>query len=262
MFNSVCSQILDNFLYLGSDVVAKDYDKLKENGITHVINCAADYSADYHKEKGVKYLSFHLKDHVRENIESVFYEAIEFMQKAKEEGGRVYVHCVQGISRSSTICLCYMIFTNKITLENGLAFVRQQRQIANPNTTFMVQLIWFYKRLYDTKFDTLPVSPRVFLVSSHQPEDPYKISCRLVMENFYNGEMSKKLDPRAVFIVQSENQPVYIWQGGSVPPGSMAPYMNEALKYIKLLQAHEKANSKVVTIEQGSEPSDFWQLFF
>ncbi len=80
MFNGVCSVVLDNFLYLGSDTVAKDYKLLKENGITHVINCAADYSANYHQEQGMKYLPFHLKDHVRENIESVFYEAIEYMQ--------------------------------------------------------------------------------------------------------------------------------------------------------------------------------------
>lgn len=78
MFNHVCSCILDEFMYLGSDNVAKDYNKLKDNGITHVINCAADYSADYHLDKGLKYLSFHLKDHVRENIESVFYEVIDF----------------------------------------------------------------------------------------------------------------------------------------------------------------------------------------
>ena len=53
MFNQVCSPIIDNFLYLGSDNVAKDLNKLKENGITHVINCAADYSADYHIDKGI-----------------------------------------------------------------------------------------------------------------------------------------------------------------------------------------------------------------
>jgi len=109
MFNKVCSMILDDFLYLGSDIVAKDLDKLKESGITHVINCAADYSANYHEQNGIKYLPFHLKDHVRENIECCFYEVIEFMQQAKKENGRVYVHCVQGISRSTTMCLCYMI---------------------------------------------------------------------------------------------------------------------------------------------------------
>ena len=201
---------------------------LKENGITHVINCAADYSADYHKDKGIKYLSFHLKDHVRENIECNFYEVIDFMSNAKKDGGRVFVHCVQGISRSTTMCLCYMIFTQKTTLENGLKYIRERRQIANPNMTFMAQLIWFHKRLFDTH-DTIPVSPRVFLVSSNQPEDPFKISCRLLMDNLYLGEPSKKLDPRAMFIVQgSKSVPLYIWQGGNIPQGNISVYKNYA----------------------------------
>ena len=155
MFNGVCSEVLDGLLYLGSDVVARDYEKLNENGITHVINCAADYSADYHLDKGIKYLSLHLKDHVRENIESVFYEAIDFINDAKSKNGRVYVHCVQGISRSTTICLSYMIFTDKITMEEGLQHIRSRRQIANPNMTFLSQLIWFQRRLYGDANDPL-----------------------------------------------------------------------------------------------------------
>ena len=111
MFNHVCSPVIDGFIYLGSDNVAKDYEKLRENGITHVINCAADYSANYHADRGMIYLPFHLKDHVRENIESVFYEVIDFFEKAKAANGRVYVHCVQGISRSTTMILAYLIFS-------------------------------------------------------------------------------------------------------------------------------------------------------
>jgi len=94
MYNTQCSMILDEFLYLGGDLVAKDLEKLKENGITHVINCAADYSANYCEKDGIKYLPFHLKDHVRENIECCFYEVIDFMETAKKEKGRVYIHCV------------------------------------------------------------------------------------------------------------------------------------------------------------------------
>jgi protein-tyrosine phosphatase len=75
----------------------------------------------------MKYLSFHLKDHVRENIECCFYEVIKFIEGAKKEGGRVYVHCVQGISRSTTMILCYMIFTQKITLDEGLKYIRERR---------------------------------------------------------------------------------------------------------------------------------------
>jgi len=72
--------VLDKFLYLGSDVVARDYEKLTANGITHVVNSAADYSANYHEDKGINYLPLHLRDHVRENIECCFYDTIHFMQ--------------------------------------------------------------------------------------------------------------------------------------------------------------------------------------
>ena len=262
MFNGVCSMILDNFVYLGSDIVAQDYEKLKQNGITHVINCAADYSANYHEQKGVKYLSFHLKDHVRENIECCFYEVIKFIEGAKKEGGRVYVHCVQGISRSTTMILCYMIFTQKITLDDGLKYIRERRQIANPNMTFMAQLIWWHKRLFGSSMENIPVSPRVFLVSSHQPEDPYKISCRILMDNLYHGEKTKKLDPRAVFIIQGSTDPLYIWQGANVPSGNIEPYINQAKSYIKNLQQYERASQEVQIIHQGSEDDKFWGLFF
>jgi len=62
------------------------------------------------------------------------------------------------------------------------------------------------------------------------------------MDNMYLGEKCKKLDPRAVFIVQAchkdsgSNHPIYIWQGGNVPDGNLTPYMTEARKYIKNLQ--------------------------
>ena len=39
-------------------------------------------------------MAFHLKDHVRESIECVFYEAIFFIEEAKKKGGKIYIHCV------------------------------------------------------------------------------------------------------------------------------------------------------------------------
>lgn len=48
-----CSEIIDDFLYLGSDIVAKDREIFERVGITHVVNCVADYSDDYFKAEGV-----------------------------------------------------------------------------------------------------------------------------------------------------------------------------------------------------------------
>ena len=75
-YKRVCSEIIDGFLYLGGDLVARDAEVFENIGITHVVNCAADYSDDYHKSKGVNYKSYHLKDHVQEDIACVFYDAV------------------------------------------------------------------------------------------------------------------------------------------------------------------------------------------
>jgi hypothetical protein len=47
--------------------------------------------------------------------------------------------------------------------------------------TFIAQLICFYKRLYEKSFESVPVSPRVFVVSSHEIEDPERIVARMVI---------------------------------------------------------------------------------
>lgn len=105
--------------------------------------------------------------------------------------------------------------------------------------------------------------PRVFLVSSHQPEDPYKISCQLLLKNLFDGMMPQlKLDPRAMLIVQGPpSSPIYIWQGAQLPSGNFDPYLSQARKHISLLQQHEGANkSQPIIVKQGQEPADFWKV--
>jgi protein-tyrosine phosphatase len=88
------------------------------------------------------------------------------------------VHCIQGISRSVTFVIAYLIFTNGYDYKKAEAFVKERRGIACPNNGFMVELIQFYKRLHE-KYESLP-SPRVFLVSYHCQETPELITARMV----------------------------------------------------------------------------------
>ncbi len=107
-YKAIISEIVENFIYLGSDFIAQDKDTLKKTGITHIINCSGDWSKNYY-EGEFEYKRYHLKDHPIENIECVFYDAIEFIERCQAENGKVYVHCVQGISRSATIIMSYLI---------------------------------------------------------------------------------------------------------------------------------------------------------
>ena len=139
----VCSEVIDGFMWLGSDLIARDEQTLAAIGITHVVNCAADYSQNYLSKQGVKYKSYHLKDHVREDIQCVFYDAIDYISQARRQNGKVYVHCVQGISRSATIVLAYKIFSEKCTYEDAEAVLKDRRSCVNPNMTFILQLKQF-----------------------------------------------------------------------------------------------------------------------
>ena len=79
-------------------------------------------------------------------------------------------------------------------------FAKKKRGVANPNAGFGVQLIFFYKRLFETYAD-FPYNPRVFVLGSHELEDPGRIVCRMIFEPLYKDKTELCLDPRGIFVI-------------------------------------------------------------
>jgi protein-tyrosine phosphatase len=248
-----CNEVIPG-LYVAGEKIAYNYQKLKEVGITHVINCAGDVCENKFKSE-LDYLTYYLKDHRTENIECVFYETIRYIENALQNNGKVLVHCVQGVSRSVTICIAYLLYTNRCTYEEGFNMVRKSRGVASPNMGFILQLMQFEKRLKNI----LEV-PRIFSIGSHQKETPQLIVARLLLENLYTVKNPKCLDPRSVFIIQLENK-IYLWIGNQIHGPNVELYMKCADEYIKVLQEQEKAPTDVVVVECEKEPADFWSIW-
>ncbi|XP_030649978.1 dual specificity protein phosphatase 1 [Chanos chanos] len=129
------------FLYLGSAYHASRKDMLDMLGITALINVSAN--CPNHFEDHYQYKSIPVEDNHKADISSWFNEAIEFIDSVRNKGGRVFVHCQAGISRSATICLAYLMRTNRVKLEEAFEFVKQRRSIISPNFSFMGQLLQF-----------------------------------------------------------------------------------------------------------------------
>ncbi|XP_053735116.1 dual specificity protein phosphatase 1 [Synchiropus splendidus] len=129
------------FLYLGSAYHASRKDMLDMLGITALINVSAN--CPNHFEDSYVYKSIPVEDNHKADISSWFNEAIEFIDSVKNKGGRVFVHCQAGISRSATICLAYLMRTNRVKLDEAFEFVKQRRSIISPNFSFMGQLLQF-----------------------------------------------------------------------------------------------------------------------
>lgn len=213
LYTNKCSPIIKDFLYIGSDLVAQNKEILQANKITHIINCAADYCDNYFPTD-FKYKKYYLKDSVQEDIECCFYDTISFIKAAEAEGGRVFIHCIQGVSRSATLCISYLIFDKQMNHQTAFSIVQKERPIANPNMIFNVQLIWWHMRLYQD-YSALPVSPRVYAIGSHEKEQPMFVVARLLMEHLYIKSEGKSLDQRGMFIIQTEKK-IIIWIGNEL----------------------------------------------
>lgn len=129
------------FLYLGSAYHACRQDYLSDLGITALLNVSRRDSRPTKGQYHYKWIP--VEDSHRADISSHFQEAIDFIECVKEEGGKVLVHCEAGISRSPTICMAYIMKSQRLRLEQAFDIIRQQRAIVSPNVSFMGQLLQF-----------------------------------------------------------------------------------------------------------------------
>jgi len=129
------------FLYLGSAYHASRHDFLSEQRITALLNVSR---RDMAPAKGLyDYKWIPVEDNHTADISSHFQEAFDFIDRVKQGGGKVLVHCEAGISRSPTICMAYLMRTRRLKLEEAFDVIRQQRTMISPNFSFMGQLLQF-----------------------------------------------------------------------------------------------------------------------
>eukprot|EP00027_Filamoeba_sp_ATCC50430_P001273 CAMPEP_0168543566 /NCGR_PEP_ID=MMETSP0413-20121227/1950_1 /TAXON_ID=136452 /ORGANISM="Filamoeba nolandi, Strain NC-AS-23-1" /LENGTH=173 /DNA_ID=CAMNT_0008573519 /DNA_START=23 /DNA_END=541 /DNA_ORIENTATION=+ len=99
------SQILPQ-LYLGALYDAQDVQKLKQLGITHVLNMAHvlnSVDAKFYEPHGIKYKGLFAIDTDSFDISKYFDETYAYILDAITSDTKILVNCAAGISRSATI---------------------------------------------------------------------------------------------------------------------------------------------------------------
>ncbi|GCB61672.1 dual specificity protein phosphatase 13A [Scyliorhinus torazame] len=137
-------------LYIGDLTVALDRFRLWKLGITHVLNAAHKQIAssgcqDFYGTS-VDYYGIAAQDLPNFDIAAHFNSASEYIYRALDIlGGKVFVHCTFGYSRSVSLVLAYLMTYHHLSLLNALKTVASHRRIF-PNRGFLRQL-----RDFDTK---------------------------------------------------------------------------------------------------------------
>lgn len=135
-------------ILLGNGPTAIDVFKLKHLGVTHVLNTACgkeveygmvNTSQKYYERAGIKFMGVGAYDMSSFNMAPFFNDVADFIDSCLRSGGRVYVHCKMGISRSATCVLAYLMIKRAMTAQDAVRLVRSRRQII-PNDGFLKQL--------------------------------------------------------------------------------------------------------------------------
>lgn len=251
VYEKVLSEITP-WLYLSADPAARDLEMLRSAGITNVLNAAGMVCSNYHSDKGVDYRTFYLIDGPTEDIDSVAYDAIEYLDSATDLAGtggspqphRALIHCWQGVSRSAALVILYLMFRRNMDYDSAYQYVRERRPIARPNVGFMCQLLAWQKRL-----QAGVEKPRLAIIRPHSDYTP----AYFVPKNVAKVR-SSELDPESCAVLHAANA-LFVWIGSS----SSLEHLEAARKYANRLVQHEHAPS-VVEIQEGDETEGFWNL--
>ncbi|KAK9369537.1 dual specificity phosphatase [Lipomyces kononenkoae] len=126
-------------IYIGTLFALQGQKALADAGITHVLSALR--GSNFTKlVTSFKHMQIHVDDDDDEDMLQYFNQSNAFIEEALSSGGKILVHCIAGISRSSTLVIAYIMRDRRISLEEAWSLVQQGRPIVNPNDSFKEQL--------------------------------------------------------------------------------------------------------------------------
>ncbi|KAI6214069.1 Protein-tyrosine-phosphatase [Aphelenchoides besseyi] len=142
-------------VYLGNNATAKDQETLKKLNIHYVINVTQNLPNYFDNDPEMNYLRIPVDDNCHAyTLPDYFPIAIEFIDKARAENAAVLVHCLAGISRSVTVCLAYLIYDQRSTLDRAFDLLHKQNTSIAPNFQFMTELKHWEQEVLRTETET------------------------------------------------------------------------------------------------------------
>ncbi len=156
------NRIIKN-LYLTGWSASVDEEELVKNNIKCIIGLTtfskSPQTLNLYKKLGIAYLHITVPDHPITNLHQYFSITNNLIYKCISEGKNVLIHCMMGVSRSTTIVLAYMMkiyymkhrqlcnCNDTSILPKLIEYVRSKRPVINPNPGFVIQLKQYEKNL-------------------------------------------------------------------------------------------------------------------
>jgi len=112
------SEIVQDFLFLGSYDNASRAELLKALGIRYILNCVPTCQVLY--KNSFTY-------HTVSSVPPPLNECIEFIETARRENSKILVHCMSGISRSPAVVAAYLMKSRSWRLVDSMKWVKERQ---------------------------------------------------------------------------------------------------------------------------------------
>ncbi|XP_067946147.1 uncharacterized protein [Watersipora subatra] len=142
IFKSI-SQVNEHLYICG--VMALSEEKIKALKIDCVINATLDWPP--YQIRGLETMRIQVDDVPSASLSPHFDRVANKVNEVISRGGRVLVHCMAGISRSSTLCIAYLMKYRGFSLQQAYSLMKTKRPLIRPNDGFWRQLVQYEKEL-------------------------------------------------------------------------------------------------------------------
>ncbi|KAJ8418206.1 hypothetical protein AAFF_G00139150 [Aldrovandia affinis] len=168
-------------LYIGNVAIAQSRTALQKMGITHILNAAHSKQGSIGDQNFYGnmfvYSGIPAEDSPQFDLSIYFKPAAEFIHKAlKKTDSKVLVHCIMGLSRSSTLVLAYLMLHHRLNLHSAIQMVIQKRAIY-PNRNFLTLLLdldGLRKNRHDFEGERGSGERGMALNNSHRDKEEYQ----------------------------------------------------------------------------------------
>lgn len=143
-FSPSLNEVYPN-IFVGNLASIYDTKVLEDNQIKNIVSAVAGIESPYPDK--YNYLVLDLIDSEYEEILEKFEESNKFIDNCLENNQKVLVHCICGVSRSSTLVTAYLISKGLGKPEEIIEKLKEKRSIINPIDNFRIQLNLFYNKL-------------------------------------------------------------------------------------------------------------------
>ena len=139
--NSTHSTLITNHIVIGNRENAMDSAGLRQLGVTHVLNACVQLP-NFHPQS-FTYLKLDLLDNPEASITEHAKSTSSFIARAESMNGRVFCHCVSGVSRSVSVILMHLMARHRVPLREAYEHIQTLRPFIRPNEGFKLQLAKF-----------------------------------------------------------------------------------------------------------------------